>query len=132
MFSVLFRVHGEDVGGLADVVYSPEWFKARRKRSPDELIVTVSVAGVLLRGVVDTRVGGVIRRIFFLTEIHFTIVSFSIFLPKSDVIFLQSAAIFFTVVHSVSLEVDFILIQQPLGKTEKDTNFVMLKVYFFL
>ena len=68
MFSVLFRVHGEDVGGLTDVVYSPEWFKAMRERSPNELIVTVSVAGVLLRGVVDTGVGGVLRRVLFLAR----------------------------------------------------------------
>ena len=59
-------IHGESVGGLTDVVNSPEWFKARRERSPYELIVTVSIAGVLLRGVVGTGVGGVIRRILFL------------------------------------------------------------------
>ena len=59
-------IHGESVGGLTDVVYSPEWFEATRERSPDELIVTVSVVRVLLRGVVGTGVVGVIRRILFL------------------------------------------------------------------
>ena len=54
------------MGGFTDVVYSPERFNAMRERSPDELIVTVSVVGVLLRGVVGTGVVGVIRRILFL------------------------------------------------------------------
>ena len=109
--------HRHYIARLQDVVHSPEGFEVRRKRSPDELIVTVSVAGVLLRGVVGAGVVGVIRRVLFLTEINFPNVSFSTFLPKSDVILLQKTAIFFTVVYLVSLEVDFILIQKPLGKT---------------
>ena len=60
------HIHGESVGGLADVVHSPERFKARREGSPYEVIVTVRIAGVLLRGVVGTRVGWVLGRILLL------------------------------------------------------------------
>ena len=63
---MFLHIHGESVDGLTDVVYSPEWFKAMRERSPDEHIVTVSVVGVLLRGVVGAGVVGVVRRILFL------------------------------------------------------------------
>ena len=54
-------LHRKSVGGFTDVVHSPKGFKARRERPPDEVIVTVSVAGVLLRGVVGTGVGRILR-----------------------------------------------------------------------
>ena len=57
--------------GFIDVVHSPEWFKARRKISPDEVVITVGIAGVLLRGVVDTRVGGVLWGILLLAKDSF-------------------------------------------------------------
>ena len=60
--------HRHNIARLADVVHSPEWFKARRKRSPDELIVTVGIAGVFLRGVVGAGVGGIVRGILLLAE----------------------------------------------------------------
>ena len=62
------HLHRKSIGGLTDVVNSPERFETRRERSPHKVIVTVSIAGVLLCGVVSTRVGGVIRRIFFLAK----------------------------------------------------------------
>ena len=63
-----FRTHGISVGGLADVVHGPEGFEAGRERSPDKVVVTVRVAGVLLCGVVGAGVGGVLGRVFLLTK----------------------------------------------------------------
>ena len=63
--------HCYSIIGFTDVVYSPEWFKARRKRSPDKVIVTVGIAGILLRGVVGAGVGGIVRGILFLAENSF-------------------------------------------------------------
>ena len=60
--------HCYSIIGFTDVVYSPEWFKARRESSPDKVIVTVGIAGVLLRGVVGAGVGGILRVILLLTE----------------------------------------------------------------
>ena len=57
--------------GFIDVVHSPEWFKARRKISPDEVVITVGIAGVLLRGVVGAGVGGIVRGILLLAENSF-------------------------------------------------------------
>ena len=63
--------HCYSIIGFTDVVYSPEWFKARRKRSPDKVIVTVGIAGVLLRGVVGAGVGGIVRGMLLLAENSF-------------------------------------------------------------
>ena len=60
--------HCYSIIGFTDVVYSPEWFKARRKRSPDKVIVTVGIAGVLLRGVVGAGVGGVLWGMLLLAK----------------------------------------------------------------
>ena len=60
--------HCYSIIGFTYVVHSPEWFKARREISPDEVIVTISVAGVLLRGVVGAGVGGVLWGILLLAE----------------------------------------------------------------
>ena len=66
--AVFVRLDGERPRGLADVVHCPEWFEVRREISLDKLIVTVSVAGELLRGVVGAGVGGILRVILLLTE----------------------------------------------------------------
>ena len=59
--------------GLANVVHSPERFQAWRERSPYKFIITVSVAGVLLRWVVGTGICGILWGKFLLTEIHFRV-----------------------------------------------------------
>ena len=59
--------HCYSIIGFSDVVHSPEWFEARRKRSLDELIVTVGVTIKLLRGVVGAGVGRVVLVILLLT-----------------------------------------------------------------
>ena len=58
--------HCYSIIGFTYVVHSPEWFKARRKISPDEVIITVGITGVLLRGVVGTWVGGIVRGMLLL------------------------------------------------------------------
>ena len=61
-----FRVDFECVCSLADVVDGPERSETRRERSPHKVIITVSIAGVLLCGIVSAGVSWVIRRILFL------------------------------------------------------------------
>ena len=57
------------IGGFTDVVHHPERFKTRREKLSDKLIITVSIALVLLGRIVHTGVSGVLRRIFFLADI---------------------------------------------------------------
>ena len=56
---------------LTHIIHGPKGSEARSKISPDEVIVTVRVAGVLLRGVVSTGVGGILWGKFLLTLINF-------------------------------------------------------------
>ena len=60
--------HCYSIIGFTYVVHSPEWFKARRERSPYEVIITVGITGVLLRGVVGTRVVRIVRGILLLAK----------------------------------------------------------------
>ena len=68
-FVIHLSVDREGAGGLTEVVQGPEGLQAWRETSPHEVIVTLSVGLVLLRGVVSTGVGGVIRRILLLAAI---------------------------------------------------------------
>ena len=52
--------------GLADVVHRPERLESWRERSSDKVIITVSIALILLGRIVSTRVSGVLRRILLL------------------------------------------------------------------
>ena len=65
---VLLHLDGEDTTGLAEVVNGPERFEAGRERSGDKVVVTVRVAGELLRRVVGAGVGGVFRVELLLAE----------------------------------------------------------------
>ena len=57
------------IGSFTDVVYSPERFQTRRERSSDKVIITVSIALILLGRIVHTRVSGVLGRILLLARI---------------------------------------------------------------
>ena len=63
------HLHRKLIGGLTDVVDDPERFETRRERSPHKVIITVSIAGVLLCGVVSAGVSWVIRRILLLAKL---------------------------------------------------------------
>ena len=54
------------IGGLTDVVYSPERLESWRERSSDKVIITVSIALILLGRIVHTRVSRVLGRILLL------------------------------------------------------------------
>ena len=52
--------------GFTDVVNSPEWPESWWERFSDKVIITVSIALILLGRIVDTRVSGVLGRILLL------------------------------------------------------------------
>ena len=52
--------HRHNFFRLTDFIQGPEGSEARSKISPDEVIVTVSVTGVLLRGVVGAGIVGIL------------------------------------------------------------------------
>ena len=73
MASVHLGLEREGVGCLTEVVHCPEGIEARRERPPYKVVVTVRVTIVLLGWVVDTRVGGVLGRVFLLTKTSFLV-----------------------------------------------------------
>ena len=58
---------------MTDVVHSPERFKTWWERSSDKVIVTVSIALILLGRIVSTRVSGVLGRILLLASKYINI-----------------------------------------------------------
>ena len=62
------NLHRKAVGGLTNVVHSPERLQPWRERSPYKVIVTLCIALVLLGGVVHTGVGGVFRGVLLLSR----------------------------------------------------------------
>ena len=63
--------HRHNIFGLIHIIQGPKGFEAMRERSPDEVIITVSVAEVLLRRVVGAGIVGILWGKFLLTEINF-------------------------------------------------------------
>ena len=59
----------EGIGGFTDVVHSPERSETRREGFSDKLIITVSIALILLGRIVHTGVSGVLGRILLLADI---------------------------------------------------------------
>ena len=68
LFNQMFCLNRVSIRSLTDVVHCPERFQPRRESSPYEVIVTLCITLVLLRGVVHTGVGRVVWRIFLLAR----------------------------------------------------------------
>ena len=67
-FRVGFIIESKFLGSFTDVVHRPERFKTRREKLSDKLIITVSIALILLGRIVHTRVSGVLGRILLLAN----------------------------------------------------------------
>ena len=68
MFKSSLIIKIKDVGCFTNIVHSPERFKTWLKRFSDKVIITVSIALILLGRIVHTRVSRVLGRILLLAN----------------------------------------------------------------
>ena len=66
MLRIKFRIEIEYICSFSNVINSPERPESRRERFSDKVIITVSIALILLGRIVHTGVSGVLGRILLL------------------------------------------------------------------